>query len=435
MTLGRELKISIAVALTVYIIYLLCPFFDSGDSDWYWPTAISLVREGNFDIDEFSDHELLDHDYRIQKVNGHYYMQYPISLSLLLVPFVIIHDGILLSGHQAMQLLGIGSSVEITSYMDLIVKYSYRMGVILGSFFTAMAALIIFRIARKYLNMRYSLLLTGAFAFATSAWSVASRAMWQHGPSMFLLSLALLFLIRAQKDERWVKYTGFILAYAYFIRPTNVIPAMFFTLYILLYHRRRFLVYGMMALPVFLFFFYYNFITYGAVFPKYFTPHLFDGTQRFTQALIGHVISPARGLLVFSPIFLFSLAGIYLKISRRQLLPLDFFLLAIMGSHWLLISYFPHWWGGHSYGPRLWADMVPFFCYFLIPFFNAFGNLPFKRVVLPVFAVLLGLSIFIHSRGAFMTEAVKWNQVPANVDKHPERLWDWSDLQFLRGLF
>jgi hypothetical protein len=25
-----------------------------------------------------------------------------------------------------------------------------------------------------------------------------------------------------------------------------------------------------------------------------------------------------------------------------------------------------------------------------------------------------------------------WNAIPNNIDQHPERLWDWTDLQFMR---
>jgi hypothetical protein len=30
--------------------------------------------------------------------------------------------------------------------------------------------------------------------------------------------------------------------------------------------------------------------------------------------------------------------------------------------------------------------------------------------------------------------SVQWNGEPVNVDFHPNRVWDWSDPQFLRGL-
>jgi hypothetical protein len=29
---------------------------------------------------------------------------------------------------------------------------------------------------------------------------------------------------------------------------------------------------------------------------------------------------------------------------------------------------------------------------------------------------------------------MSWDETPVDVDDHPERVWDWSDPPFLRGL-
>ena len=50
-------------------------------------------------------------------------------------------------------------------------------------------------------------------------------------------------------------------------------------------------------------------------------------------------------------------------------------------------------------------------------------------------AVCLGLiSVFIHARGALTYDTWDWNSIPSNIDEHPARLWDWHDVQFLRGI-
>jgi hypothetical protein len=49
-------------------------------------------------------------------------------------------------------------------------------------------------------------------------------------------------------------------------------------------------------------------------------------------------------------------------------------------------------------------------------------------------ALLLLLSVFINGRGAFSPDTAKWNDYPLNVDKRPERLWDWRYPQFAAGL-
>jgi hypothetical protein len=57
---------------------------------------------------------------------------------------------------------------------------------IFASLVTAAAAALLFYYVRGRLSLPKSLLLAGLFAFGTSAYSTASRGLWQHGPSMLL---------------------------------------------------------------------------------------------------------------------------------------------------------------------------------------------------------------------------------------------------------
>jgi hypothetical protein len=57
-----------------------------------------------------------------------------------------------------------------------------------------------------------------------------------------------------------------------------------------------------------------------------------------------------------------------------------------------------------------------------------------RTVFITGFAVLLALSFGIHFRGATNWDVHYWNTVPVNVDDYPERVWDWGDIQFLRGI-
>jgi len=43
---------------------------------------------------------------------------------------------------------------------------------------------------------------------------------------------------------------------------------------------------------------------------------------------------------------------------------------------------------------------------------------------------LIGFAI--HLRGGWSLAAIQWNSYPENVDRHPERNWDWTDPPFLR---
>jgi hypothetical protein len=104
------------------------------------------------------------------------------------------------------------------------------------------------------------------------------------------------------------------------------------------------------------------------------------------------------------------------------------------------ISSFNHWWGGHSFGPRFSTGLVPWF--FLLAVLGLRAMLDWReehrttlRAQLACGAALLLVSMFINTRGATSHATWLWNMRPAEIDQHPERLWDWTQPQFLAGMF
>jgi hypothetical protein len=102
-----------------------------------------------------------------------------------------------------------------------------------------------------------------------------------------------------------------------------------------------------------------------------------------------------------------------------------------------------NWWGGHSYGPRLLTELVPWLALLGILGVAAMlaaaeppagrGLRRRRSVELAVGAALLVLSVAIHARGALSWDTVLWNYYPVDVDRRPARLWDWSEPQMLAG--
>ena len=111
-------------------------------------------------------------------------------------------------------------------------------------------------------------------------------------------------------------------------------------------------------------------------------------------------------------------------------------LVGLVGAHWVLVSSFPHWWAGHSFGPRYMTDVVPHLCMLMVPVLERLAALRREggawRGVAAAMALLAVVSGAIHGRGATSPKPASWNVEPSNVDGHPERLWDFSDPQFLR---
>jgi len=250
---------------------------------------------------------------------------------------------------------------------------------------------------------------------------------------MLMLTLSLYLILRADSRPWLIQYIGALLAMAYIIRPTNSIALICFSVFVLLYYRQyfwRYVVWGALVLAPFIIF---NLSTYNALLPPYYSPSRIGMNSSFFEALLGNLISPARGLLLFSPIFLMAFLGIYLKMKAGRIEKVDYFLATIIGLHWLAISAYPHWWAGHSYGPRFFADMVPFLVYFLIPVVDSLAQAAKpKGILITIFLVLTALSFWVNYRGAVRWEVYSWNVNPVNVDLQPARIWDWHDLQFLR---
>ena len=151
--------------------------------------------------------------------------------------------------------------------------------------------------------------------------------------------------------------------------------------------------------------------------------------------MLGNLVSPARGLFVYSPVLLLALSGLVLALRQREERLLSACFATIVVLHWLVVSRFPHWWAGHSYGPRFMTDVVPFLAYFVAFNFEALGKLSgWKlRASSSCIVLLATASIILHGIGATSNRPHHWNVVPTNIDRNPARLWDWRDPPFARG--
>jgi hypothetical protein len=183
-------------------------------------------------------------------------------------------------------------------------------------------------------------------------------------------------------------------------------------------------------------FVWYNLWLYHSVLPPYFSPHKVGASVHLLEGLAGNLISPSRGLFVFCPVLVFSVWGMVLSLKGRRGHLLELFLIGVVVSHWLVISSFPDWHGGHSFGPRYLTDMMPYLIYFLIPVLVWFSETRSARRswLLSLFMLFAVVSLLINLSGAVNKATYLWNSVPTDVDTAPRRLWDWTDLQFLRGI-
>jgi hypothetical protein len=334
----------------------------------------------------------------------HAYPRYSIATPVLALPLFFALDRVapLAPGWTAeLQLL------RERRYLDV----SRVVEVLLGSAVVGLCAVFVF-LANPARGPAW--LWTMAFGFGTSAWSIASRALWSHGMSMLLLAAALYLLLG---KRRWPFLAGVLLGLAVWCRPLNAIPL--FCLAVWLRRDGWRLLAGAAAASA-------PFVIYClAVYRMPVQPYFLVGNLyvwdagRAAGALLGQLVSPGRGLLVYSPFVALVPLGAARWWKKDRGLVVALFVWFVL--HAAAISFFGDWTGGRGYGPRYWTDILP-------------GVFVLLGAVWPVrrwMYVLLVWAVLLHARGAMDVRTTRWDQ---RWGAGQTSVWDWKGAPFLAGI-
>jgi len=147
--------------------------------------------------------------------------------------------------------------------------------------------------------------------------------------------------------------------------------------------------------------------------------------------LAGTLLSPSRGLFVFSPWALLALAALPATAARIAAFPVLRSVLLGLVAFALVNASYAVWWGGWSFGPRYWTEAMPLFGV-LLGFALAWARTR-SRAWRWAFGGAIAFSVALQAIGAFYYPS-SWNRIPVSVDVRHERLWDWRDSQLLRLL-
>jgi hypothetical protein len=295
----------------------------------------------------------------------------------------------------------------------------------------ALTVWIMYRIALLFLARRTAVGLALLFGFGTSEWSVASRNLFPHGLTLLLLSAALYFLLRSLENPPMLYWTALFLALSFTVRPSNAISCLAIALYVAKRRRQYLWRFLLCAAPVAAAYFAYYILVRHTLTPVYVSNWL--NPMPPLEGAMMHLFSPSRGLFVYTPVALFSIAGAVIACLRRSLFPVTPYLIAIVVAHGALVIW---GWPGHCYGPRFFADITHLLILFLIPaieWWRQTQGAP-RRAWAAAFALAAAWGVFTHARGGTSIAANQWSALPVNVDNAKWRVWDWRDPQFLRGL-
>jgi hypothetical protein len=365
---------------------------------------LSILREGNFDLDEFGYLHKAPEMKGITFTGQHYVSSYPIGAAIFALPFYVVS--------------AIGRMPGNSWFTLELEKFA-------ASFIVLTSVIIFYFTLLRFVSRSAALIISIIYALATSSFSVSSQALWQHGASQLCLTAALYCLVRGSKETIWTSFAGFPAAFAVVCRPTDALLVAPMGLYVLIHQTRQFPRFLLCGIPPILFQLVYNNHYFGNPFRTQFevAQEDFWSTPVF-QGLTNILFSPSRGLFIYSPVLIFAIIGMILSWKKSGTLLLRYLSVGVVANI-LLYSKFFYWWGGYTYGPRLLADITPVLCLFLIET----KSLLTKSVFKIAFLILAVFSIAAHSIGGY-ADHMQWN-ADLQINSHPEVGWYWSDNQLV----
>jgi hypothetical protein len=438
----------LTVFLVATFVFAVSPVVTNYDSFATLPTAISIVNRHTLSLDAYRHVKVIATSYTVAHAKGHLLTTYPWAVGLFAIPAVVVIDLVHVIG-------GPSANTVVTDQLQI--------GVLLqlwtASFVTGLACAGLALLAYRRLGgpaktrRRWALLCGLAFAFGTSAWSTASRALWQHGPSIFFLAVALLALDRlfprhtdgqgAQTTSAWPPFlAGLALAAAVTMRPTNAVALALGSILVLWKTPARWrTAYLIGVFTVIIPWVLVTTHSYGTPLQHYLQESNVGVSSTFFESVAAQLISPSRGLFIFSPIVLVAVAGALIAWRRKAVTPLEVLSVVAIPGYLIAIALFPVWWAGTSFGPRFMTDTLPFIFVLSIPFVDWViawrsakpARRPLRyRIVVGGAVLLLACSVLINAQGAVLRSSICWNLKAhgvESVDQNPARVWSWNDPQ------
>jgi len=206
---------------------------------------------------------------------------------------------------------------------------------------------------------------TPAFPYAKNSFDVVSTS--------FLYVFALYTVLRFRQSSHclWVVLSGVLLGFALLTRITTLLLLPFFVFYILIalreqkqrtfYILNRLFLFLIPVVATVLFIAWYNTLRFGVFYED---GHSTDAAVKLTTpvivGLIGQLVSPGKGLFIYSPILLFSFFGIRRCYERFKWEAILIFGVIVVNV--LFHSKLVNWSGDWCWGPRFCLLFVPFLC-------------------------------------------------------------------------
>lgn len=297
-----------------------------------------------------------------------------------------------------------------------------------ASLLASFASVVMFLLLRRD-RIRWSLPLAAAFAFGTNTWMISSQALWQHGTGELLIALALLLVVARASPVRTASL-GAVCVLVAANRPPDALIAGAVLLFAVWSRGRNALwLLAGAAVPLAALLYYdLNFIGHvagGYALGKAPNEIFF---RRDWSGVPGLLVSPTRGLLVFTPFLVFVPAGLIQRLrspsSRRLAVALSF-----AAAAQLLVYSQTDWRAGVSWGPRYLTDLLPILVWMLAP-----APLVLRPVARGLLVLAIAAAVVVQIIGAFWYTTKSDELIYAGNPASMRAAWNPRNTPFLTEL-
>ena len=387
------------------------------------PTAVSLVREGDWDLGEFSPADRFDvlHDRAghmllcYQTAGQRIYSAFPSGMVVFAVPVVTIA-----------RLCGAELDLRWVHLRLEKITAALVASLTLGLFFLS---------ACCFGSSLAAAVLTVFLAVGSGLYTTVGLGLWQHGGIAFWLLAALLVELRSSgRPSRWgTLVQGIALAAMLMCRPTAALCVVGIGTWILLRCPKRAFLTAAVAAIAYL----PCLVMYGLVYGNPLGPSTMSGNMSGVywhfgrlETMLGVLVCPGRGLFVYQPWAILAILSLFPRVRALAResgyragpdgwIGFGFILTAV---HCFMISAWHDWTGGDCWGSRMLTDIIPLLGLLAIPATITLWKSPRTRAVIFTLGLVGALA---HFPCVYLGSA-SWNSTP----EHAKDFWSWSHAPF-----
>ncbi|UCE18757.1 MAG: DUF2079 domain-containing protein [Gemmatimonadota bacterium] len=348
----------------------------------------NIMRLGSFELKDEQFHEIS----AARGQDGKLYSPHGLGQSLIMLPFYYCGEGLAKLFPQFPEM-----------------RIHHFCISLMNPAITALTCTLVYLFHRKLgYRTKTAIGVSCIYGFCTLAFPYTKVSFDVTLTAFLLLSAAYsVVLFRQTFSSRWIFLSGILLGFSLLTRIASLLVLPFFSIYVyscLKDNGRPFRSIGkqliLYALPILFFIIlvgWYNSVRFGVFYQD---GHSADSAVKLTTpvlvGVVGQLISPGKGLFLYSPILLFSFLGVrrFYHTHKREML----LFCSLICVNLLFYSKLSNWSGDWCWGPRFTLPIVPFFIIF-IGCFREGIDFQSRTRLKRIWIVLLVLSFFVQVLG------------------------------------